>query len=179
MADKAVSTPAREGTVSKLAPAAAFKGYMLERAARESQADGSAVTNSQIDKILTAETDDDIWGADAGGTVQAQDAVGMGVEIHDMRAQESDRFEGSPYYVSMNAVCLGGPSEILNRNSVKVGENFVLQTGAELIVSKVRAFEARGRLPIRAIIVGNRTNSGYEVLKLGKYPEHVTPGTTE
>lgn len=179
MADKAVSTPAREGTVSKTTPAQAFRSYMAERAVRESATDSTDVAANQIDRIFSAETEADIWDADQGGTVQARDVIGIVVEIRSMRMQESERFEGSPYYANFDVTCLGGPKEVLARASLSVGASFVLQTGAELIIAKVRAFESRNMLPVRAIIAGTRTSSGFDVLKLAQVPAGTISYPTE
>lgn len=160
----------REGDVA-IRPADRYRAYMRARAARMSGELGAEVTSQQIDKILTAETDEDIWNADAGGTIQAKDVIGLEVEIRSLSLIPSDRFEGSEYYGSMDATVIGGPAEILTRSGLSVGEVFVLQTGADKILAKVRAFEAKDRLPIRALIAGTRTQSGFDVLTLKPLPE--------
>jgi hypothetical protein len=179
MADKTVATPAHEGQVMQTRPADKFRAYMLERASRESSTDSSEVSANQVDKILSAVNEDDIWDADQGGTIQGKDVIGIVVEIRSMRMQASDRFDGSPYYANLDVTCLGGPAEVLARASLSVGESFVLQTGAELIIAKVRAFEAHGKLPLVAMIAGTRTSSGFDVLKLARPPSGTVTSTTE
>jgi hypothetical protein len=172
-------TPApKEGTVAKLTPAAQFRQYMAERAAQESAQNAEDVAATQIDKVFAGETEDEIFSAVEGSTVQARDAVGLEIEIHSMRMQESDRYDGSPYYANLDVTVLGGPREVLTRNGLTVGINVILQTGAEIIIAMVRAFEARNLMPVRCVIAGTETSSGFTVLKLARMPERSTPGTT-
>lgn len=175
-ADVQTVTPAAVAT----RPADSYRAYMIQRAERESIGGDSPeerrqaateISASQIDRIFAGETEDDIWDADSGGAIQGRDIVGLEVEIHSMRLQLSDRFEGAPYYGNLTATVLGGPREILGRTNLKIGSDFVLQTGAELILAKVRAFEAKGLLPVKAVIAGTETSSGNTVLKLTRIPE--------
>jgi hypothetical protein len=168
---KDVASKATEGTVSTPTPATRFRQYMLQRAQTESAQSGEDVSANQIDKVFAADDADSIFAAVSGGTVQARDAVGLEVEIHSMRMQESDRYEGSPYYANLDVTVLGGPREVLTRNELTVGESAVLQTGAEIIIAMVRAFEAKELLPIQAVIAGTETSSGFTVLKLARMPE--------
>lgn len=170
-------TEEKTGTVQEMRPAQRFRAYMLDRAARESSTDAEEVSANQVDKIFAAETDDEIWDADSGGTIQARDCVGLEIEILSMRAQESDRFEGAPYYVNIDVTVLGGDRAVLTRNGLTIGANAVLQTGAELIIAKIRKFEAKGSLPVRGVISGTETNSGFMVLKLARMPERTTATT--
>jgi hypothetical protein len=153
-----------------------FHDYMRERAVEEGTgaARGEEIEAQQIERILTAESEDDIWDADNAGTIQARDIRDMEVEILDIVPVVSTRqdLENSKgYYVSMNAVCLGAPADILRKTGLIVGDSFVLQTGATRIISKVRAFEAKGWLPMRGVIAGTDTSSGNVVLRFKRLPE--------
>jgi hypothetical protein len=175
MSDKSqvAATDTVNGQVEQLRPAQKMRQYMLARA-QMGQADRAAdVLDTQVDRIIGAQTEKEIWDADAGGTVQARDAVGMEVEILSFEPVESTRQDietRSGYYISMDAVCLGGPEEVLTKNGLEIGQEFALQTGADLIVAKVRAFEAQDLLPVRAVIVGITTQRG-NLLKLRPLPK--------
>lgn len=171
------TTNAVQGNAVTLRPADRFRAYMAQRAAAESAQSGEDVAANQIGKIVEAETADDIFDAVAGGTIQARDVVGLEVEIQSMRMQESDRYEGSPYYANLDVSVIGGPVEVLRRADLQVGATAVLQTGAEIIIAQVRQAEAKGLLPLRAVIAGSETSSGFTVLKLGRMPERSTPTT--
>jgi len=183
------TTTAEVGT---LRPADQFRAYMLERAQRNAANAGNRgreVMSNQLDRIImAAESDDDdaLWDADMGGAIQGRDIAGLWVRIHDFDSVISTRtFDdedggGNPngWYAQMNSTVLGGDKAVLDRNGLKVGADFVLQTGAELIAGKARAWEAQGKLPRDAMIVANTTASGNDVLKLGRIPEHVTVNAT-
>lgn len=166
------------GEVQAVSPAQRFRAYALDRAAQESSATGQDVSASQIDKVFQAETAEDIFKAVSGGTIQARDVVGLEIEILSMRLQESDRYDDSPYYANLDVTVMGGPREMLTRAGLTVGAHTVLQTGAEIIIAQVRALEARGLLPQRAVIVGTETSSGFTVLKLGEPPQRTVTATT-
>jgi len=159
-----------------------FHATMLERAqaTKDSGTLGQDVMESQISAILSAETEQDIWRADMGGTVQARDAHGLEVRILDFRPTISNRDDlenTHGYYVTMSAVVLGGPSDILQKNGLVVGQSFALQTGAELFVVKVAAFEAAGLLPKDGTISAIRTQSGNDVIKFWPMPERTVPAS--
>jgi hypothetical protein len=177
----AQSDDAKTGTVQTATAVEKFHTYMLYRARENSSDRGSDVMASQGERILGAETEEDIWNADAGGTIQAKDIPDVEVEIRSFEPVISNRqdIENSRgYYLSMDATCLGGPSETLARNGLTPGQDFVLQTGAELLMYKIRSFEAGGYLPIKAVIKSYTTQSGNTVLKFLQLPKRVTAGHT-
>jgi hypothetical protein len=170
------------GTVAAMRPADKYRLYMKQRAEIENKDAGAMVMDTQVDNILTAETDEEVWDADLAGTIQARDVPGLEVRIHDLRPVESARDDivsRTGYYASMNCTVLGGPADMLTRNGLALGQDCVLQTGAELIISKVRVFEARDKLPIDAVITAIKTASGNDVLKIRPLPARVMPGTAE
>lgn len=180
MADsKTPATTTDNGVAVK--PADAFRAFMLQRAQESNARDrGREVMDAQLERIITAaEGPDDaaLWDADMGGALQGRDIEGLWVRIHDLESVLSTRDDldnTNGWYVQMNVTCIGGPAEVLTRNGLAIGASFVLQTGAELIAGKVRAWEARGQLPVDGVILGATTSSGNTVLRLGRVPEHVT-----
>jgi hypothetical protein len=173
-------TPATvTGNAVAPSPAQKFRNYMAERAAAESSVTAEDVAGNQIDKVFQATDAAGIFGAVSGGTIQARDVVGLTVEIHSMRMQESERFDGNPYYANLDVTVLGGPREVLSRAAVEIGANAILQTGAEIIIAQVRALEANQLLPQAATIQGTETSNGFTVLKLGEPPVQATRGQSE
>lgn len=179
MSDGSVSTPETTGTIVAKRPAERFRQYAVARALDTSVNRGADVMDSQVDRILAqAERDDvtekDIWDADAGGTVQARDVPGLEVQISDLSfvASSRDDIENNKgYYASMGATVLGGPEDVLTKAGLEIGTDFVLQTGADLIIAKVRAFQAREMLPVNAVITATRTSSGNDVLRIRPLPK--------
>jgi hypothetical protein len=159
----------------------AFHTRMLERAGL-SHDRASDVMAQQGEKILSANTIEEIWTADAGGTIQCRDVPGTVWQINTVEPVPSNRTDienSTGYYITMDATYLGGPKDVAAANALTIGQNYALQTGAELIVFKVVMFEAAEALPIRAMIVGITTASGRTVLKLAEPPEMAQPGTAE
>jgi hypothetical protein len=132
----------------------------------------------QAERILMAESADAILKADLGGTVQCRDVPGTYWEVRGMEPVLSNRPDlDTDYYVQFDAVCLGGDQDVMAKNGLQVGVAYPLQTGAFLLTTKVRAFEAAGYLPQRLMIIAIKTQSGNTVLKWGPMPVNVAPGT--
>jgi hypothetical protein len=181
MSDSNASMPETIGTVVTTRPAERFRQYAVTRAMESIGTRGIEVMDSQVDNILnTAEkdgvTEKELWDADAGGTVQARDVPGLEVEIRDLDFVTSDRDDienNKGYYASMGATVLGGPEDVLTQRGLELGMDIVLQTGADLIIAKVRAFQSQGWLPMKAVVTAIRTGSGNDVLKLRPLPKRV------
>jgi len=171
----------KDGEVRSIGLYDKFHATMLEKALtlHNDKERARRVMASQTDRILTAETDEDIWAADMGGTVQASNAKRLEVRIYDYEpvlSNNPDITEGHGYYFSMNATCLGGPEEVLISNGLELGQDFVLQTGAELFTSKVAAFASRGSLPKDGVIFPVPNTKG--MLKFYPLSRRVIPAET-
>jgi hypothetical protein len=175
---------AQTGTVTEMRPADRYRQMVSHFAAqnRNSKDRSNEIMSRQIDAILMAGehgSEDDIWDADAGGTIQCRDADGLEVTIHDLEYVWSNRPDiDADAYASMNGTVLGGPRDLLQRLGVQVGVDCVLQTGAEMFHAKIRAFQARGMLPISGVVTALETGSGNSVIKFLRLPERSVPGTT-
>lgn len=168
----ATKTDTVNGEVATVGLMDKFHAYMLDRA-HTADDRGSDVMRDQAERILTAEDEDAIWDADQGGTVQCRDVPGLMVEIKSYEpviSTRSDIESSAGYYLSMDATVLGGPDEILTRNGLSIGQDIALQTGAALLITKVRAMEAGGYLPMRTLIKEYPTQSGNTVLKFARMP---------
>lgn len=167
------------GTVSRRMDA--FHKRMLDRANLTTDR-GAEVMAAQVEKILGAQTVEQIWNADTGGTIQARDVPGTVWEIRSFEPVLSNRTDienTHGYYVSTDATYLGGPKDVATANGLVPGQDYALQTGAELIVTKLAMFEAAKALPIRAMILGIKTGAGRTVIKLTEPPEMVTQASAE
>jgi hypothetical protein len=175
---------AQTGTVTEMRPADRYRQMVSHFAAqnRNSKDRSAEIMARQVDAILMAGehgTQDDIWDADSGGTIQCRDADGLEVTVHDLEFVWSNRPDiDSDAYASMNATILGGPRDLLQKLGVQVGGDAVLQTGAEMFHAKIRAFQARGMLPISGVITAIETSNGNSVVKFLRLPERSHPGTT-
>lgn len=179
------TTDAQTGTVTQIRPAERLRQYVMARAAEGNPNRAAEVMDSQLDRILMATEDGDadaIWDADAGGTIQGRDIAGLEVRIYNLefvRSTRADIVSKTGAYASMDATVLGGPREVLQRTGLSLGDDFVLQTGAELFWCKIRAFEARQMLPMDGVVVGIETAGGNTVIKFGRMPERTVPASAE
>lgn len=157
------------GTVA-LRPYERFIKYMQDRAETTgNQSDrGFDIAAGQMDKILAAETIEDIWDADEGGMISGQDLVDVEQRVREFVVLRSEREEfdtGLGVYLVVSAVRLAD------------GLAIVWNTGASGLIAKLRALEAKNALPVDCVIKGIQTNSGNTVLKLRPVPKRAVPGT--
>lgn len=187
MSDKgtaAVDQAAAGNDVERLSYAQQFHRWMLAQAKAYGNGDSDAITitDNQVERILTAESEDAIWDADLGGAVQGRDVGGLEVTIRGYRPMvakpREDVQNDKGYYISMDCTVIGGPREVLTRNMLAIGADVQLQTGAPLIIAKVRAMEAREMLPVNAMILAIPTAAGNNVLKLARIPERAAQGSS-
>lgn len=135
--------------------------------------DADEIANRQLVNIMSATTEDEVWDADQGTAVQARDAVGLEVQINAFRVlvgNDPGKQTRSGTYVTMDAVALGGPVDLMRKLGLAPGQEFALQTGAELITTKLLKFQQIDAYPVRAVISGTETRSGNTVLRLTRPP---------
>jgi hypothetical protein len=176
-----------------------FHEFMRQRARAEAASRPSSLASEivarNMEQIFAAAekedvTDEDIWNAGSGGAIQGRDCIpdeggaGLEVEIRGYRPDVSTRtFEtekdvdtSKGYYITAEAVCLGGPRDLLRKLGLDVGDEFALQTGADDIIFRLRAFELRDRFPVRGVLVGVKTGKDNTVLKLKQLPARTVQG---
>jgi hypothetical protein len=165
------------GTVVKRNLTEQFHASMLQRARDNGAEDRTDdILEQQAGRILGAGTVEDILKADLGGTVQCRDVPGTFWEVHSMDPVLSTRtFDDGEenqhgYYLQMSATCIGGDQSIMVQNGLTVGTTYPLQTGATLLMLKMRALEAVDAFPIKVALIGIKTQSGNTVLKWGPVP---------
>jgi hypothetical protein len=153
-----------------------FHERMRTRATLISSDRSAEIMERQAMAVLLASGTGDadaIMRADMGGTVQAKDAPSLEIEIREVEPviSANENIEGGHgYYISMAATVLGGDDDMLTRNSLVIGGDVVLQTGAELFVLKVAALEKAGALPYRGRVTSIPTRSGNTVVKFTPLP---------
>jgi hypothetical protein len=174
-----VAVSATTGTVVTRTHLDAFHELMRQRAGIVAQERNEDVMLKQSLLILAAAESGDvseIESADMGGAIQGRDVDGLEVEIRGFEPVISTRDDiESPqgYYVSCDAVVIGGPREMLTRYGLKLGQEFVLQSGAQLFVLKVAGLEQAGAFPYRGVVRAIKTQSDRTVVKLFPAPERV------
>jgi hypothetical protein len=132
------------------------------------------IAASQIDKLMGAESLDDIMDADTGGSHQMRDLVDLEMEVFpidwDTAVMKSSDEYDTPLgvYIQIRGTALiDFPVE-----GITAGEEILVSTGAPLVIGKLRALNAGGYLPMPLKVVGVKGGKG-TVLKLGRVPNRV------
>lgn len=158
----------RDNFTPTIKPHERFLASLKRRAEVEGARLGQDVSQSQMDKILTAETEQEIWDADEGGTFSGQDMEDVELEIQSFTvAPSSEQYDASlGVYINIKATRLD------------TGEEVIINTGADKIITKLAVFEAKGMLPILAVIKGIPTPNG-KMLKLRPVPRRAVSGSVQ
>jgi hypothetical protein len=163
MATQEIAEKATDGTVAEKKPHELFVDYLGRRAEADAAGnDAFDITSKQIDKIFDAETEDDIWDADEGGTIACQDYIGNLVRINSYRVMRSTNDE---YDAAL------GVWVLIDCVNLETGDPVILNTQSPMIIAKLRAFETKNLLPINAKIDGTKTQNGNTVLRLKRAPK--------
>jgi hypothetical protein len=200
--------PSQEVAVTHIDPSidrmGQFHEFMRQRAVAERTAVGNVaqqISARNADQIFAAVekddgTDEDIWNAGTGGALQGRDAVnedgGLEIRIYGFRPDESTRtFEGEDeetrkgYYVTIDAMVIGGPDSLLRTRGLEIGQEIALQTGADDVIFRLRAFELRSQktgrsaFPLDARLVGVKTSKDNTILKLRPLNRRAQAGTVQ
>lgn len=181
MAEQSVDK-ATEGTVSTPSIVDRFRQYLDQRVVEDQDKGGADQINLQnVTAILEAQTEDDVWDADKGGLLAAQNLVGTEVEIRSLIMRDRPNGEIDPgffgtKYALMEAVALAVPEDVEATTGLQPGDEFVMDTGVATFISKVRWFEANGKMPVRGMIKGIGTASGNTVIQFTRPPKRAVQG---
>lgn len=158
-------------------PSYRFKAWVQQQAQNDSD-DSWEITARQLDKMLMAETLEDIMDADDAGTHQGRDLVDFEFEVPNQQfryAPSAPEFDAPlDAYFQFTAIALAD----YEAERIKVGEEVLISTGAPLVIGKLRTLQANGLLPRKFIMKGSTTPGGKTVLKLRPAPNRAVPSTT-
>ena len=172
----ATTTSTTNGQIDVSRPTMKFIEFLRREAERQGESRSFDVMANQLDKILTAE-DEEIMDADLYGTRQGKDLVGLELEIPDQDiriAKSSSEFDAPlEHYAQFEAIALIDYPD----SRLSVGEQFLMSTGAPLLIGKLMTWKARNMLPRQALIFSVKAPEGY-VLKFKDIPRRAVPGQT-
>src|ERR1700675_84182 len=95
MSDQEIET-AGNGSVVATRPHEQFTEYLARRAEVDGEGRGFEVAANQVDKILVAETEEDIWNADEGGTFNGQDMMDVEIQVNAISfSPSSDEYDAA------------------------------------------------------------------------------------
>lgn len=155
-----VSAETQTGTAVKVRESTRFVDYLDARAGLDGEGRAFEVASSQLDKILTAETEEEAWDADEFESVAGRDLVDVEQRVLGFTVHKSSGELNAPLGVFIQ----------VQSQRLSDGEEFTWNTGAPLIIGKLRWFEAAQKLPVECVIKGTDTAKG-TVLKLKPVPK--------
>lgn len=169
-------------------PAAVMQQTPFQRMIRtmemEATADAETTSgdNADLNAILGAKSDEDLWDADERPPLNAQHLAGCDVEILDVRVKYSrgnsdvgSTFvtgDGRKMYLLVTAVRLSDPETKTAVQLPKIGEEFEFNTSARYLTTKLFQFYLRGKInpdngtKLTAFIRATGLEEGQAVLKL-------------
>jgi hypothetical protein len=153
--------PANERPFEKLV------AYLRDRAVvDQTEFDPEEINAEQVDKIMTATSEDDLWEAMkmAGLTGLKDLENGQALRIHGYRLLQGD---------------LGiGVYAVLDADDPDTGEAFALDTGVTRILAFLRMCEVMEKFPVEVIVSKKATASGNELITLKKRATRAVKSTT-
>jgi hypothetical protein len=165
------------GTVANIAEddsASKLTQYLKREAVRQKAAGGLAyeIAKSQIERMMEAEADDEIWESDSEidpnvRSFQGRDLVGISIEIPEQEfrvVESSEEFEASlGHYIQFHCIAISDDKNL----AIYKGAELLVSTGAALFIAKVLRFQSLNKMPIRATIQQVENTKG--VLRLAKF----------
>jgi hypothetical protein len=191
-----VATP-DNGQIQKSTP---FQ-VMLRAMAMDASAEDQTFTGDDLNAILSAETEDELWEADNRGSLNFQHLAGCEIGIIDFnvkysRGNNSAKIrsvfthtddEGQPrqMYLMVSCVRLSDAGEKSVIKLPPVGEQFEANTSARFVVAKLWRAMTMGLVNpnagkvLECIVEETDLGGGEGVLKLRPIPKRVTRATAE
>lgn len=172
-----VAGNAKTGEIQGMRPWEKFGHYLQQRAQTEKESVGIELTGNALDKILTATTEEEIWDADEMGLVALKDLVGAEVEFRSLKILPSSNEEMASVLevYAISEICMLTEFRALQLNP---GDVINVNTGVPTVLAKLRAFEAKGLWPVRAMIQGIPSANG-TMVRLRPIPKRSVQGAAK
>jgi hypothetical protein len=189
--DKNVTT----GQVTKITP---FQG-MIRQMGMTAELDLTATkfNGDDLNALLTAETEAELWDADERGPLNFQHLADCELQIIDLSVKYSragqngdmvSQFvtdDGKKMYLLVTAVRISNAGEKTVLRLPAVGEEFQANTSARYVVGKLWAFLQKGYIDpdngkrLECVVKSTDLGDGQAVLKLRPMPRRTQPTVTE
>jgi hypothetical protein len=181
MATKDAATQAGNGsgTVARAMPSAVERLIRLMSGRAEMEAADGTVNYDNVNAILMAETEDDMWEADEQGQLGGRDLAGITQRILSYEVKYGNAemegntifidAQGHRMYLLVTAVRLSERSG-KNDRGPGPGEQFSWNTSAPRLVAKLVWLEQHDMFPADAVIEATDIGAGRAVLKLKPAP---------
>jgi hypothetical protein len=162
--DKSVSS----GDVMQLRPWEKFTDHLQREAQANDKGNKDVVTTNQVDKVLSAETIEDVWDADEGGMYALKDLVGMELSVISAKTLPSkDETKRNIFGVWLLMECSALTEN--KRLGIPIGEVIMINTGVPTVIAKIKALQGKGVDPIEFMVQGIPSGGG-EMVRLRPIP---------
>jgi hypothetical protein len=185
-----------EGTIQPLTP--------FQRMIRTMQMDATTETEDarfsgdDLNAILLADSDTDLWESDERGPLNAQHLAGCELQLLDVLVKFSRggsstegiktpfiTSDGKKMYLLVTAVRVSDAGEKTHLRMPAIGEVFQFNTSARFLATKIWAFYMRGKIDknsgkyLECVIRETDLGDGQGVLKLRPMPKRVVRTVSE
>jgi hypothetical protein len=169
-----VDRSVQSGDVQELRPFEKFTAHIQRLAAQNDESNKDIVTSGQVDKILTAETIEDVWDADEGGMYALKDLVGMELELlsaKDLPSKDETKRNLFGTWLLMECGVLTENKKL----GLPIGDVIMVNTGVPTVIAKIKALQGKGVNHIQFMVQGIPSGAG-EMVRLRPIPNRaVTP----
>jgi hypothetical protein len=162
-----------QGTVQQLRPFEKFTDHLRKEAAFNDEGNKDIVTATQVDKILTAESIEDVWDADEGGLYALKDLVGMEFELRSSKTLPSKDPTKANLFQVWLLLELAALTES-RKLGIPIGDVIMVNTGVPQVIAKIKALQGLGVTPIQFMVQGVPSSSG-EMVRLRPVPTRAIP----
>lgn len=186
MADKATAGEMAEKSGKIQAPTPfqrLIRQISLEAEIDAADSKGSASTIATVERIMNAETDDDIWNAGDLANIGGRNLVDVEMQVTDFTVKYGNRDDvetvftdgnGRQFFLLVASTIIGipdsDPTEFA-RPPLAIGDEIVWNTSAPDIVPKLIQFRDRGRFPLDCVIRALNLGGGKHYLRLKPVPK--------
>ena len=153
------------GAVEKARPYDRFRAYVADRT-QEDKIDPEAVAASVGDRILAAQTEDEIWDAnESGGTIRLDSLAGCELEFlpgwRFVAQNDPEMMNSLSAFIIGEAIVVASP-----KSDFAPGQMITYNTGVERVITTLEAFRGKELLPKTALVHGTDLGSGKTAISL-------------
>lgn len=188
MAQNEVEQSAQTGEVQGPTIVDRFNQYLETRVEEDRSKGGADQLNAKaVAAILNAQTEDEVWDADTSGLIACQNLVGVELDVMSLIIREGVQRQDQEIlpgilgnkWALCDCIAIAVPEEVHAVTGLQPGQEFVMDTGVVTVLTKIRWFEANGKLPVRGLIKGIPTSNGNTVLQFTRPPRRAVQAQTE
>lgn len=172
-----VDQNAQSGTVQEMRPWEKFTDHLQRLAQHNDSENKDIVTTAQVDKILEAESIEDVWDADEGGMYALKDLVGMELQLvsaKDLPSKDETKRNIFGTWLLMECAALTENKKL----GIPIGEVIMINTGVPTVIAKIKALQGKGVNPIEFMVQGIPSGAG-EMVRLRPIPRRAVQAETK